>query len=428
MEHLPEKRGLARVLAKALGNGQPRNAESGLRERILRQAMGKVEPKPEYGSFGVSESTLDRLTQISEEKALAPDRLAELMALSPAEREAAVAVDTRFQTYSLSSHALRSCAKAVFHDPAAARELAQIAQKIAAQVDPRTCGGSAALADLQAYALAMEGNATRVSGDPEGAVAFFERARQAQERGGADPDLAARIDHLESSLRRDLRQYDQALRLLDRAGRVFHALQDHIQKAYTIINRSNVFRAKGDDGEAIATLQEALDADCSSELALTVRHNLIDLLIQVGRPQEAAALFAETQPLYAQHTDPLTTCRRIWSEGRIVRELGEDLDRAAMLLQQASQLQAELGYNAGAALAGLDLVAVYAKQGEAAAVLRTASELVQLFKARKAHPETLSALSLVHQAARQQTLDLALLSHASSLIQKSGRMYEIAAS
>jgi tetratricopeptide (TPR) repeat protein len=428
MEDLSEKRGLARVLAKALGNGQPREAESSLRGRILRQAMGKVEPKPEYGSFGLSESTLDRLTQISEEKALAPDCLSELMGFSPTERDAAVAVDSRFQTYSLASYVLQSCAKAVFHEPAVARDLAQLAQAIAAQVDPRTCGGSAALADLQAYALAMEGNAARVGGDQEAALAFFDKARQHQERGGADPDLAARIDHLEASLRRDLRQYDQALRLLDRAGRAFHALQDRDQKARTIINRSNVFLVKGDHEEAIATLQGALDAACSSELALIVRHNLIDILIQAGRPQEAAALFAESQPFYAQHTDPLTTCRRLWAEGRIVRDLGEDLDRAAALLQQASRLQAELGYSAGAALAGLDLVAVYAKQGEAAAVLRTASELVQLFKARKAHPETLAALSLVHQAARQQTLDFALLSHASSLIQKSGRLYEIAAS
>lgn len=428
MEHLPEKRGLARVLVKALGDGKPPGADSGLRETILRQALGKVEPKPDYGFFGLSEGTLDRLTQIKEEKALAPDLLSELLALSPAERDTVVTVDSRFQTYSLASHVLQSCAKAVFREPAAARELAQLAQTIAAQVDPRTCGGSAALADLQAYALAMEGNAARVSGDFEGALAFFDKARQVQERGGADPDLAARIDHLEASLRRDLRQYGQALRLLDRAGRAFHTLQDHDQKARTIINLSNVFLVKGDHEEAIATLQGALDATCSSELALFVRHNLIDILIQVGRPQEAAALFAESQPLYAQHTDPLTTCRRLWAEGRIVRDLGEDLDRAAVLLKQASQLQAEHGYNAGAALAGLDLVAVYAKQGEAAAVLRTASELVQLFKARKAHPETLAALSLVHQAARQQTLDLALLSHASSLIQKSGRMYEIAAS
>jgi tetratricopeptide (TPR) repeat protein len=430
MEHLPEKRmgSLGRVLAKALGDGQPPEAESDFRERILHQTLGKTGPKPEYGSFDLNESTLSRLLKVSEEKALAPDRLAELLALSPAERDAAVAVEPRFQTYTLASHVLRACATAVSHDPMTARSMARLAYSISTQVDPRTCGGAAALADLQAYSLAMESNALRVSGDLDKALRLFEQSRQVQERGGADPDLAARIDHLEASLRRDLRQYDMALRLLDRAGRTFSALGDNDQKARTIINRSNVFLVRGDFEEAIATLRGALDAACSPDLALTVRHNLIDILAKFGRPQEAAQLFSETQPLYAQHTDPLMTCRRIWVEGIIARELGEDLGRAAALLEQASQLLAEHGYSAGAALAGLDLVAVYAKQGQAAEVLRTASDLVKLFRARKAHPETLAALSLVHQAAEREAVSLALLSHATSLIQKSGGMYEIAAS
>ena len=430
MDHLPEKRmgSLGRVLAKALGDGQPKEVEPGLRNRILHQALGKVEPKPEYGSFDLNENTMSRLLQISEEKALAADRLAELLALSPVERDAAVSVEPRFQTYTLASHVLRACATAVYHDPTAARGMARLANSITAQVDPRTCGGAAALADLQAYSLAMEGNALRVSGDLEGALGLFEQSRQIQERGGADPDLAARIDHLEASLCRDLRQYDVALRLLERAGKTFKALGDHDQKARTIINRSNVFLVKGDSEEAITTLRGALDATCSPELALTVRHNLIDILAKFGRPQEAAQLFAETQPLYALHTDPLTICRRIWVEGIIARELGEDLARAATLLEQASHLLAEHGYSAGAALAGLDLVAVYAKQGQAAEVLRIASDLVKLFQVRKAHPETLAALSLVHQAAERKAVSMALLSQATSLIQKSGGMYEIAAS
>lgn len=430
MEHLPEKRmgSLGRVLAKALDNGRSQETGPAIGQRILRQALGKAGPKPEYGTFDLSEGTMSRLLKVSEEKAVAPDRLAELLELPLTERDAAVAVEPRFQTYTLASYVLRTCAKAVFQDPAAARDMARLAHSIAAQVDPRTCGGTAALADLQAYSLAMESNALRVSGDLDGALNLFEQARQVQERGGADPDLAARIDHLEASLRRDLRQYETSLRLLERAGKTFSALGDHDQKARTIINRSNVFLVKGDSEEAIATLRGALDAACSPDLALTVRHNLIDILAKFGRPQEAAQLFAETQPLYAQHTDPLMTCRRIWVEGIIARELGDDLERSAELLHQASHLLADHGYSAGAALAGLDLVAVYAKQGQAAEVLRTASDLVKLFQVRKAHPETLAALSLVHQAAERKAVSLALLSHATSLIQKSGGMYEIAAS
>ena len=261
-------------------------------------------------------------------------------------------MEPRFQIYSLASHALQQCGKAVFHAPVVARELARLAHAISEQVDPRTCGGAAALADLQAYSLAMEGNAFRVSGDLDAALKLFEEARRAREKGGADPDLAARIDHLEASLRREFRQYDIALRLLDRARKTFSALQDHDQKTRTIINRANVFLVKGDFEEAIATLRGALDSTGSPELAWALRHNLVELLNQSGRPREAAQLFAETRPFYQEHTDPLTTCRIIWMEGLIARELGEDLDRAAELLQQAATRLAEHGYSLDAALAG----------------------------------------------------------------------------
>lgn len=429
MDHLPEKRmrGLARVLAKAFDDGEAHEGQSDLRGRILDQTLGKAGPSPQYDSFNLNDDTLSRISKIAEEKALAPDLLDELLALPFSERERAVAVQPRFQTYSLASHVLQRCATAVFHDPSSARELARLARTIAEQADPRACGGAAALTDLQAYSLAMEGNALRVAGDHDGGLALFDKARRVQEKGGADPDLAARIDHLEASLRRDLRQYSASFRLLDRAQKTFSALQDHDQMARTIINRSNVYLVKGDFEEAIATLRGALDVACSPELAWTLRHNLIDILAKSGRPQEAAQLFEQTRPLYREHADPLTNCRRIWVEGIIARELG-NLDLASNLLQQASEGLAEHGYSAGAALSGLDLVAVYAMQDQTIEVLRVASDLIRLFQVRKAHPETLAALSLVHQAAQREAVSLSLLAQATAQIQKSGGMYETAAS
>ena len=429
MDHLPEKRmrSLGRVLAKAFNEGEPQAEGSDLGDRILHQAMGKAGPRPQYDSFDLNDDTLSRISKIAEEKALAPDLLDELLALPLPERETAVAVQSRFQTYSLAAHTLQRCAKAVFHDPVSARELARLARTITGQADPRACGGAAALTDLQAYSLAMEGNALRLAGDLDGALVLFEEARQAQGKGGADPDLAARIDHLEASLRRDLRQYSASLRLLDRAQKMFSALQDHDQKARTIINRSNVYLVKGDFEEAISTLRGALDVSCSPELAWTLRHNLIDILAKSGRPREAAQLFEQTRPLYREHSDPLTNCRRVWVEGIIARELG-NLDLASDLLHQASEGLAEHGYSVASALAGLDLVAVYAMQDQASEVLRVASDLVRLFQMRKVHPETFAALSLVHQAAQREAVSLSLLAQATAQIQKSGGMYETAAS
>jgi hypothetical protein len=66
-------------------------------------------------------------------------------------------------------------------------------------------------------------------------------SRRTQDRGGADPDLSARIDLLEASLRRDLRQFAAAFELLDRAERGFVALNDRNLQARVIINRANVY-------------------------------------------------------------------------------------------------------------------------------------------------------------------------------------------
>ena len=87
MDHLPEKRmrGLQRVLAKALDESKAEGA--GLRDRILDQALGKAEPKPQYGSFDLNEDTLSRILKIAEEKTSAADLLSELLALSTTERE-----------------------------------------------------------------------------------------------------------------------------------------------------------------------------------------------------------------------------------------------------------------------------------------------------------------------------------------------------
>jgi tetratricopeptide (TPR) repeat protein len=300
-----------------------------------------------------------------------------------------------------------------------ARELARLARSIAMQADPRACGGTAALADLEAYALAMEGNTLRVTGELREGFQLFMEARQTQDRGGADPDLAARVDFLEASLRRDLRQFGASLHLLDRALKVFRSLKDRNLMARTLINRANVYIVQGEFLQAAATLQEALEFSCESSLALMVRHNLIDILAKSGRALEASRLFEESRELYMQFSDPLTTSRRLWVEGIIARELGEDLQLAESRLTQAVERLTTSGYGLDAAIAGLDLVTVYAARGQNAEVLRTASQLVHLFEVRNVQPEALAALTMVYKAAQKESVSLALLAQVTELVRAS---------
>jgi tetratricopeptide (TPR) repeat protein len=417
MEHLPEKRGaLARALSQALAGGKHPTSHP----HVSDDNDGPARALDDEQSFEqLVQTALSRTSRAAEERAAAPAHLAELLALPPHERDIVMVIDPRYQTYALAAYTLERCEKAVTYDPALARELARLARNIAMQADPRACGGAAALADLEAYALAMEGNALRVTGEFREAFQTFMEARQVEERGGADPDLGARIDFAEASLRRDLRQFGAALHLLDRAGKVFRSLKDRNQVARTLINRANVHIVQSEFAQAAATLEGALEFSCEASLALVVRHNLIDILAKSGRAQEASQLFEQSRDLYLQFSDPLTTSRRLWVEGIIAREIGEDLELAESRLTEAVERLTKSGYGFDAALAGLDLVTVYAARGQSAEVLRTAADLVHLFEARNVQPEALAALTMVYKAAQKETVSLALLAQVTELVRAS---------
>lgn len=295
------------------------------------------------------------IPQTLRDRAAAPERLSELLATSPSERERLLTSDSRFHTYSLAVQALRRAETVVFHRPAPAVELAQLAHSIVSHLPPRLCGGAAALADLEAYTAAMEGNALRVSGDFQGALRAFAVARHVQRDGGVDLDLMAKIDRLEASLRRDLRQFHTSLLLLDRAAKVFRVLKEHDELARTLINKSNVFSVQKDFGQAEALLESASEFAGNPALQYATRHNLIDILAHSGQPREAARLLKETEDLYQERPDPLTTIRRTWLEGVIIRELRRDLEEASELLTEAAARLAEHGYAMDAHLARIDL-------------------------------------------------------------------------
>ena len=67
-------------------------------------------------------------------------------------------------------------------------------------------------------------------------------------------------------------------------------------------------------------------------------------------------------------------------------------------------------------LAGLDLVAVHAKQGNAEEVLRVASHLLQVFQLHNVRPEALVALCMVQEAAERRELNRGILAQAAEIL------------
>lgn len=240
MPHLTEEQ--TKALARRFAVEMQHLEECAECRSRLREAGVEEEGGYRAALIRAAEGTLRRLPAVRAEKAAAPDLLAELLAIPEIERETALALDCRFQSFALASYILKRCETEIPLDPDQGRVLARLARAVTEQVDPRSCGGTAALADLESYSFALEGEALRASGDPEQAMRAFMESRLHQERGGADPDLAARIDLLEALLRRDLGQMQPALDLLDRSAETFVALKEHDQLARILVHRASFAR------------------------------------------------------------------------------------------------------------------------------------------------------------------------------------------
>lgn len=242
MPHLTEEQ--TRALARRFAVEVQHLEECAECRSRLREVVAEEDGGYRAALIRAAAGTLRRLPAVRAEKAAAPDLLAELLAMPEVERETALALDGRFHSYALASYILKRCETEIPRDPDQGRVLARLARAVTEQVDPRSCGGTAALADLEAYSFAMDGEALRIVGDPEQALQAFAESRLHQERGGADPDLAARIDLLEAMMRRDLGQMQPALDLLDRSAETFMALKEHDQLARILVHRASFLRER----------------------------------------------------------------------------------------------------------------------------------------------------------------------------------------
>jgi hypothetical protein len=170
----------------------------------------------------------------------------------------------------------------------------------------------------------------------------------------------ARIDLMESSLRRDLGQLGKAEVLLRRAEEIFLDLQDEERCLCAQINRANLELVKQAPDRATEILKGILVTSTDPQHTLLIRHNLTWALTQAGRAHEAGTVYAETKELYARFPDPLIASRRLWLEGLMAKEKGQTR-RAGSLLEEAGSTLKAHGYAFDAALVHLDLGKILAQ-------------------------------------------------------------------
>ena len=294
--------------------------------------------------------------------------------------------------------------EARFRDPLAMRALCFLAKDHAETLEPELYGSPELIFDLRAHAWAELANAHRVNEEHERADDALAHAASYRQQGTGDPILQARTLDLEASLRREQRRFAEAISLLDRACDIYRNVGDAHLAGRALIKKGNCARTAGQSQDAIQWIREGqaqLDGDRDPRLAAFGKQALLDALTDCGQFQQASRMLMSSGLRQAFASDPLNLLRLRWVEGKILA--GRDrLARAEKALAEVRRGFEERGLDYDAALVGLELAAVWLRQGKTAEVRELAQDMLDTFEELEIEREAFRALWFFNEVCRHQ--------------------------
>lgn len=295
-------------------------------------------------------------------------------------------------------------------DPESMVLTATLAVTLSERLSPGS-SGTAALADLQAYALAELGNSQRIVDDFATAEGTLAAAVERAGRGTADPRLLAYLMDLTASLYTDQRRYDEALQLRDAVYAIYAKTGDRhlvgnalISKGFSLIN---ALRAE----EGIPFLTQGLtmiDAARDPRLVMAGVFNLIWSLVECGQAAQADSLFHVSEAFFSAQIERIDAIKCVWLEGRIAAALKEK-ERAERRLREALASYEEVGLPAYVALVSIDLSILFLRGGRNAEIAPLIEGTLTAFRSFGFHREVIGTLLVVHEALKKSQVTEALL-------------------
>jgi tetratricopeptide (TPR) repeat protein len=306
---------------------------------------------------------------------------------------------SRFRGPFLAERLIQESRRRNLADPGEALHLAELARAVL-----HRSPASPEAANLAALATAAMGNACRAAGDLRRAEEHFRHARYLiLHEGVTAARVLGEIDHLEGSLRKDQRRFQEAEALFTRAAMLFRISGDSSGTAKALLNLGSMYYYSSrlePAIEMVRTALERLSPDEEPRLYLNGRHNLALYLAEAGRYEQAAGLVAADADLYRRFPEPWTQLRLTWLRGKIAAGLGETQDAERLFRETRDGFLAQ-GNVYDAAMASLDLALLYHQEGRTAEVQRLAEEMVAAFESQEVHREALAALRLFQDAAHR---------------------------
>src|SRR6185295_4340118 len=214
---------------------------------------------------------------------------------------------------------------------------------------------------VRALALGPVGNAHRVAGDLDAARAAFAEARLLWPAGAPPASellSEVRLLDLEASLRRDLREFDIAHALLDRA---FALAPEAPVRAGLLLKRSTVFEQQGDPESSLAAARRSLEE--LGDVPLPRLHMLAQCmqvlnLDHLGRHEQVLEATPAARELAAELGSEANLRRLLWLEARARAAIGQG-EAAIEAVERVRREFAANGQLHDAALAALELAALY---------------------------------------------------------------------
>jgi tetratricopeptide (TPR) repeat protein len=403
----------------ALWNAQ----EAALRPDRLSEARAlKASGSYDAAISKAFERAVDLATRLETERREAP-ALADLLAQHPAARQTTlVANGTRFQTKGLSEELLTRAYASRFDDPRRTLDLARLADEVAVQLDSSVYG-RAALHDLRAQTLSHVGNALRILGEPPAADAALAEATLELRLGSGQAGVRAQIHAFRGELRRAQARFPEALRLFDRAVRLYLSIGSTREAGTWLIGKAVTQGYSGYPEMAVTTLREALtliEPSGDLRLLLAARHNLVLFLLECGNTLEAQCQLERLQPLYRRTCDRMNLVRLRWLEAKI-HAAAERPAQAELAYREVRDAYVSQAMPYDAAVASLELAAFYAQAGRTHAVKELAAETLPIFQAVGVHREAIAALLIFQQAAEMEAVSLGLLKELAAYFEKASK-------
>ena len=341
------------------------------------------------GAFAAAGRKLDAWErELGRQRTLAVEQWRELRLHPSLRRRWRIRNDPRFGTWGFCERLLEECLALGGRDPGQAGELAGLAVEAAARLEVERYG-AARIADLQAFARGVLGEAHRLQLDLSAAGEALAGARAAFRKGTGDPLEEARLVSFEMALAKDQGEIEGAVDALGWVARVYRRAGERQREGRALLLQAEA-AGELDPQRGLDLLEQALELTGRGDswLDLSARHHRISFLDALGRSRYAAMLLDGARHLYRPFGDLRTRTALRWLEGRIAKSLG-DLVTAEKAFEEVLPVFTERGLGFQLSRLSLDLAVVYMGCGKTDKALHLA---FGTFEAVEAEPAEVLAV------------------------------------